>query len=69
MKINVGLKEEKKKVGQPIPDKTVKVIASSIYQTLRDEGCQNKDIIGVSSQLIGLVTSALEEGKKTNTHR
>jgi len=64
MKIDAALKDKKKKA-QPIPDKTVKVLASSIYRSLKDEGCQNKDIIGVSSQLIGLVTSALEADKKS----
>ena len=61
---DMALKNKKKK-DQPIPDKTVKVLASSIYQSLKDEGCQNKDIIGVSSQLIGLVTSELEADKKS----
>ncbi|NRA46059.1 MAG: hypothetical protein HRU09_13995 [Oligoflexales bacterium] len=64
MKQEAALKNKKKK-SQPIPDKTVKVLANSIYQSLKDEGCQNKDIIGVSSQLIGLVTSALEADKKS----
>jgi hypothetical protein len=44
-----------------ITDKTVKFWAHSIYQSLKEEGCESKDIIGVSSQLIGLVTSALDE--------
>ena len=46
-----------------MPDKALKVLAHSIYQTLRQEGCQEKDILGVSSQLIGLVTSALAAGE------
>lgn len=44
-----------------ITDKTLKVLADSIYQTLKDEGCENKDIIGVSSKLIGLVTDAIHQ--------
>ena len=43
----------------PLADKAVRLLAKSIYQTLKEEGCQHKDIIGVSSQLIGLVTSAM----------
>ena len=43
-----------------VPDKALKSLANSIYKTLRDEGCQHKEIIGVSSQLISLVTSSLE---------
>lgn len=64
MKIDVQKISSKKKNKEQITDKTVKFWANSIYKTLRDEGCENKDIIGVSSQLIGLVTSALEEQKK-----
>jgi hypothetical protein len=45
----------------PIADKALRMLAKSIYQTLKEEGCQHKDIIGVSSQLIGLVTSAMED--------
>ena len=45
----------------PLADKAVRMLAKSIYQTLKEEGCQHKDIIGVSSQLIGLVTSAMED--------
>jgi N-acetylglucosamine kinase-like BadF-type ATPase len=44
-----------------ITDRSLKNLASSIYQTLRDEGCEHKDILGVSSQLIGLVTAAIEK--------
>ncbi len=47
--------------GNPLADKAVRMLAKSIYQTLKEEGCQHKDIIGVSSQLIGLVTSAMED--------
>ena len=44
-----------------VPAKVVRTLANSIFQNLREEGFENKDIIGVSSQLIGMVTSALEE--------
>ena len=54
-----------KKKAKPLHDRTVKILASSIYQSLKQEGCENKDIIGVSSQLIGLVTSSMEEDKKS----
>ena len=48
------------KTSQPITHQTVKILANSIFQSLREEGCQNKDIIGISSQLIGLVASAID---------
>lgn len=45
---------------KPITGKAMKVLADSIYQTLKQEGCEEKDIIGVSSQLISIVTEKLE---------
>ncbi len=48
----------------PMTDKAIKSLASSIFETLKNEGCKNNDIIGVSSQLIGLVTSALKNQDK-----
>ncbi len=53
-------REHAREVLNPLPDKVIKILANSIYQNLMNEGCQDKDIIGVSSQLIGLVTSAME---------
>ena len=41
----------------PLTDRAVRVLAHSIYQSLKEDGCQDKDIIGISSQLIGLVSS------------
>ena len=52
---------QEKQVIKPLSGKAVKVLADSIYQTLKEEGCEEKDIIGVSSQLISLVTARLEE--------
>lgn len=48
---------------KPLNQKAVKMLANSIYDALRQEGCEHKDIIGVSSQLIGLVTTAIDEKK------
>ena len=45
----------------PMADRAVKTLADSIFKTLREEGCNPKDIIGVSSQLLSLVTSELEK--------
>jgi hypothetical protein len=44
----------------PMTDKLVKSLAQSVFETLCNEGCQPKDIIGVSSQLLSLVTYELE---------
>jgi hypothetical protein len=51
---------KKSRSKNPMPDKALKSLAHSIYKTLKDEGCQHKEIIGVSSQLLGLVTMSLE---------
>lgn len=37
-------------------DKALKLLASSIFKQLQDEGCEPRDIISVSSQLLDLVT-------------
>lgn len=44
-----------------VSDKAVKLLASSIYRQLQDEGCEARDIISVSSQLIDLVTNELQK--------
>ena len=50
-----------------VNDKAVKVLASAIYRQLQDEGCDARNIISVSTQLLDLVTSALQgdEGQGT----
>ena len=53
----------KKQEAKPVflPERSIKTLANSIYATLREEGCEHKDIIGVSSKLIGLVTQAMQD--------
>jgi len=48
-------------IKQAVNDKAVKLLASSIYRQLQDEGCEARDIISVSSQLIDLVTNELQK--------
>ena len=43
-----------------VNDKAVRLLANSIYRQLQDEGCEVRDIISVSSQLIDLVTAELQ---------
>lgn len=52
------------KTTKPINQKAVKVLANSIFDALKEEGCEHKDIIGISSQLIGLVTTEIDESAK-----
>ena len=42
-------------------DRAVKTLADAIYKHLQDEGCQTKDIINVSSQLLGLLTEQIQD--------
>jgi hypothetical protein len=46
-------------------EKSVKSLADDIFRSLCSEGCQPKDIIGVSSQLLSLVTTELQKGEST----
>jgi len=46
-----------------ITDKAVRSMADAIFKHLQDEGCQAKDIINVSSQLLGLVTTQISAPK------
>jgi hypothetical protein len=50
-----------------LPDRTVKALANSIFRNLRHEGCQAKDIISVSTQLLSLVSGELSNEKASNT--
>ncbi|MCC6132626.1 MAG: hypothetical protein IT186_22090 [Acidobacteria bacterium] len=44
-----------------VNEKAARLLASSIFRQLQDEGCEPRDIISVSSQLIDLVTSELQK--------
>lgn len=46
---------------QVISDKALRTMADAIYKHLQEEGCQPKDIISVSSQLLGLVTTQISQ--------
>ena len=43
-----------------VSDQAVKHLATAIFRQLQDEGCEARDIISVSSQLIDLVTLELQ---------
>ncbi len=44
-----------------LTDKAVRTMADEIFKQLQDGGCQAKDIINVSSQLLGLVTTQISK--------
>ena len=50
-----------------LPERAVKALANSIFKHLRHEGCQPKDIISVSTQLLSLVTTELSKDPVSNT--
>ncbi len=50
-----------------LPERAVKALATSIFKHLRHEGCQPKDIISVSTQLLSLVTTELTKDHTPNT--
>ena len=44
-----------------VTQKAVKILASSIYRQMQDEGFQPRDIVSVSSQLIDMLTIELQK--------
>lgn len=43
------------------PERTINIFASSIFESLCKEGCEAKDIIKLSTQLISLVTNEISK--------
>jgi len=43
-----------------LPARTLKALADDIYQSLRRDGCQPRDIVVLSSSLIELVTDHIK---------
>lgn len=48
-------------------EKAIKLLASSIFKQLQEEGCEPRDIISVSSQLIDLVTTEISKDESSNS--
>lgn len=44
-----------------VTQQAVKVLASSLFRQMQDEGYKPRDIISVSSQLIDMVTTELQK--------
>ena len=44
-----------------INDQALRSMADAIFKQLQNEGCEAKDIISVSSQLLGLVSDQIKE--------
>ena len=60
-----SVQQSKSEKPQQLNDKALKILANSIYKSLKNEGCHNNDIIGVSRQLIGIVASSIKKKEKT----
>ena len=41
-------------------DKAVKILAKSIYRQLRESGYETRQIVALSSELIGLITTEIK---------
>lgn len=50
-----------------LPDRAIKALAGSIFRNLRHEGCQPKDIISISTQLLSLVSGELASEKASES--
>ena len=48
-------------------DREVRQIASLIFEQLQTEGCQANDIIGISTQLIDMVTDKIKLASEENS--
>ena len=48
-------------------ERAARVLACSIYEQLCREGCNTRDVISVSSQLISLVTAKIKNGEPRDT--
>jgi hypothetical protein len=44
-------------------ENTLNNLATSIYSTLKEEGCQNKDIVGLTTKLLDLVNYSIKNNK------
>ncbi len=59
MSMNAQASKTRASVTQNLNDKAVRSLADAIFKQLQSEGCQAKDIISVSSELLGLVSDQI----------
>jgi hypothetical protein len=64
MTVNAQVSKVKAAIPQSLNDKAVRSLADAIFKQLQSEGCQAKDIISVSSQLLGLVSDQIRTDQK-----
>jgi hypothetical protein len=43
-------------------DRAVRILAKSIFKQLKESGYENRDILSLSTELVGLITSDLRPG-------
>jgi len=53
--------QQPKNAAPSVNDKALRSMADAIFKQLQNEGCEAKDIISVSSQLLGLVSDQIKE--------
>lgn len=61
--------KEQKMIQAPVGerDRAVKILAKSIFRELQMNGYETKQIVALSSELLGLVTSSIRPGQDTST--
>lgn len=59
MSMNAQTSKATSSATQNLNDKAVRSLADAIFKQLQSEGCQAKDIISVSSELLGLVSDQI----------
>lgn len=67
MKNNIGTSKLAGPKVNHTSEKALKLLASSIFKQLQEEGCEPRDIISVSSQLIDLVTTEISKDEHSQT--
>lgn len=64
MSMNAQMSKTSSSATQNLNEKAVRSLADAIFKQLQSEGCQAKDIISVSSQLLGLVSDQIRGNER-----
>lgn len=64
---NAKLKETKE-LKKTLMDREAKVLATEFYKRLQGEGLESRDVISVTTQLLGIATEAMAGDDNRNHH-
>ena len=59
-------KVDKTYPSQVLSDRSLRTMAVEIYKRLKEDGCQHKEIVSLSSHLLGLVTEGITKKNSLN---